>query len=104
MVCLLAELILSISLFCLLFVRHQNVLPCTSVSCQAIICGRVGRAPEQKILPNGRTLTTFTVGTGGMYDQRLVGANDLPKPAQWHQITVHNKVLGGYAVDQFVKK
>ncbi|KAL6139184.1 hypothetical protein ACLB2K_064461 [Fragaria x ananassa] len=69
---------------------------------RAIICGRVGQSPVQKILRNGRTVTIFTVGTGGMFDQRLLG-KDLPKPAQWHRIAVHNDVLGAYAVKQFVK-
>lgn len=70
---------------------------------KAIICGKVGQAPIQKILRNGRTVTVFTVGTGGMYDQRQVGATDLPKPAQWHRIAVHNPMLGAYAVQQLVK-
>ncbi|XP_047977537.1 single-stranded DNA-binding protein, mitochondrial-like [Salvia hispanica] len=48
---------------------------------RAIICGKVGQAPIQKILRNGRTVTTFTVGTG-----------------------VHNPMLAAYAVQQVVKK
>lgn len=71
---------------------------------QAIICGKVGQAPIQKILRNGRTVTTFTVGTGGMFDQRTIGSHDLPKPAQWHRIAVHNPMLAAYAVQQIVKK
>lgn len=71
---------------------------------QAIICGKVGQAPVQKILRNGRTVTIFTVGTGGMFDQRIEGAKDLPKPAQWHRIAVHNEALGAYAVKQLFKK
>ncbi|XP_041020341.1 single-stranded DNA-binding protein, mitochondrial-like isoform X1 [Juglans microcarpa x Juglans regia] len=70
---------------------------------KAIICGKVGQAPVQKILRNGRSVTIFTVGTGGMFDQRIVGAKDLPKPAQWHRIAVHNDALGAYAVQQLVK-
>ncbi|XP_057962438.1 single-stranded DNA-binding protein, mitochondrial [Malania oleifera] len=70
---------------------------------KAIICGKVGLAPLQKILRNGKTVTIFTVGTGGMFDQRVVGAKDLPKPAQWHRIAVHNGPLGAYAVQQLVK-
>lgn len=58
----------------------------------------------QKILRNGRTVTIFSVGTGGMFDQRIVGAKDLPKPAQWHRIAVHNDALGAYAVQQLAKK
>lgn len=38
-----------------------------------------------------------------MFDQRLL-RKDLPKPAQWHRIAVHNDRLGAYAVKQFVKK
>lgn len=71
---------------------------------QAIICGKVGQAPVQKILRTGKTVTIFTVGTGGMFDQRLIGNKDLPKPAQWHRIAVHNESLGAYAVQQLVKK
>lgn len=70
---------------------------------KAMICGKVGQAPVQKILRNGRTVTIFTVGTGGMYDQRIIGAKDLPKPAQWHRIAVHNETLGAYAVQQLAK-
>ncbi|KAK4273418.1 hypothetical protein QN277_021825 [Acacia crassicarpa] len=70
---------------------------------KAIICGKVGQAPVQKILRNGKNVTIFTVGTGGMFDQRTVGAKDLPKPVQWHRIAVHNDVLGAYAVQQLVK-
>ncbi|PKI76162.1 hypothetical protein CRG98_003523 [Punica granatum] len=70
---------------------------------RAIICGKVGQAPVQKILRNGRTVTIFTVGTGGLFDQRTFGAKDLPKPAQWHRIAVHNDTLGAYAVQQLSK-
>lgn len=73
-------------------------------SFQGIICGKVGLAPVQKILRNGRTVSIFTVGTGGLYDQRTIGAKDLPKPAQWHRISVHNEPLGAYAVQQLTKK
>lgn len=70
---------------------------------KAIICGKIGQSPVQKILRNGRTVTIFTVGTGGMFDQRIVGATHLPRPAQWHRIAVHNEQLGAYAVQQLVK-
>ncbi|RDX81282.1 Single-stranded DNA-binding protein, mitochondrial [Mucuna pruriens] len=70
---------------------------------KAIICGKVGQAPVQKILRNGKNVTIFTVGTGGMFDQRIVGPKDLPKPAQWHRIAVHNDILGTYAVQQLFK-
>ncbi|CAJ2628776.1 unnamed protein product [Trifolium pratense] len=70
---------------------------------KAIVCGKVGQAPVQKILRNGKNVTIFTVGTGGMYDQRISGTKDLPKPAQWHRIAVHNDVLGAYAVQQLFK-
>ncbi|EPS62129.1 hypothetical protein M569_12665, partial [Genlisea aurea] len=70
---------------------------------RAIICGKVGTPPVQKILRNGKVLTTFTVGTGGFHDQRTVGENGLPKPAQWHRIAVHNDNLGAYAVQKLLK-
>lgn len=71
---------------------------------QAIICGKVRQTPVQKLLRNGRTLTIFSVGTGGMWDHRVLGVKDLPKPAQWHRVVVHHEVLGAYAVQQLVKK
>jgi hypothetical protein len=58
----------------------------------------------QKILRNGHTVTVFTVGTGGMFDQRRVGVENLSLPAQWHRIAVHNEELGTYAVQKLVKK
>ena len=70
---------------------------------RAIICGSVGQVPVQKKLRNGHTVTVFTVGTGGMFDQRRVGAENLPMPAQWHRIAVHNAQLGAYAVQKLVK-
>lgn len=70
---------------------------------RAIICGKVGQAPVQKILRNGRTITIFTIGTGGMFDQRIIGSADTPKPAQWHRIAVHSEHLGAYAVQKLVK-
>ncbi|XP_040379721.1 single-stranded DNA-binding protein, mitochondrial-like isoform X1 [Oryza brachyantha] len=70
---------------------------------RAIICGKVGQVPVQKILRNGRTVTVFTIGTGGMFDQRLAGDDTLPKPAQWHRIAVHNDQLGAFAVQKLVK-
>ncbi|ONM62350.1 single-stranded DNA-binding protein, mitochondrial isoform X1 [Zea mays] len=70
---------------------------------RAIICGKVGQVPVQKILRNGHTVTVFTVGTGGMFDQRVIGPKDLPKPAQWHRIAVHNDYLSAYAVQKLVK-
>ncbi|KAK1292297.1 hypothetical protein QJS10_CPB17g00486 [Acorus calamus] len=70
---------------------------------KAIICGKIRQPPVQKILRNGRTVTIFTVGTGGMFDQRMIGDKDTPKPAQWHRIAVHNENIGAYAVRQLVK-
>lgn len=70
---------------------------------RAIICGKVGQTPVQKILRNGKTVTIFTVGTGGMFDQRLLGNKDLPRPPQWHRIAVHNEALGAYAVQKVAK-
>ncbi|XLU45742.1 hypothetical protein S245_040556 [Arachis hypogaea] len=70
---------------------------------KAIICGKVGQVPVQKILRNGKNVTIFTVGTGGMSDQRITREVDMPRPAQWHRIAVHNHILGAYAVQQLSK-
>lgn len=72
---------------------------------KAILCGRVGQTPIQKILRNGRTVTIFTVGTGGMYDQRISPTDRVnkPNPAQWHRVAIHNPVLGTFAVQRLTK-
>lgn len=70
---------------------------------KAIICGKVGQPPVQKILRNGRTVTIFTVGTAGMFDQRTLGINKSTRPIQWHRVAVHNEPLGAYAVQQLIK-
>ncbi|KAL4287033.1 hypothetical protein HN51_054735 [Arachis hypogaea] len=70
---------------------------------KAIICGKVGQVPVQKMLRNGKNITIFTVGTGGMFDQRIMREVDMPRPAQWHRIAVHNDFLGAYAVQQLFK-
>ncbi|KAF3778262.1 Single-stranded DNA-binding protein [Nymphaea thermarum] len=70
---------------------------------RAIICGRLGQAPVQKILRNGRTVTIFTVGTGGMFDQRTIRSENMPRPVQWHRIVVHNEGIGAYAVQKLMK-
>ncbi|PKA64394.1 Single-stranded DNA-binding protein, mitochondrial [Apostasia shenzhenica] len=70
---------------------------------KAIICGKIGQVPVQKMLRSGKTITIFTVGTGGMFDQRIINDEHLPRPAQWHRITVHNELLGTYAVQQLRK-
>ncbi|KAK6915638.1 Primosome PriB/single-strand DNA-binding, partial [Dillenia turbinata] len=83
---------------------HKLDWSCSHLSdIKAIICGKVGQAPLQKILRNGRTITIFTVGTGGLFDQRTLGSKDLPQPAQWHRIAVHDQRLGAYAVQKIVK-
>lgn len=74
------------------------------VFCQAILCGRVGQAPVQKMLRSGTNLTIFTVGTGGMFDQRSTFEKGEARPAQWHRIAVHNEQLGTYAIQNLVKK
>ncbi|XP_042409939.1 single-stranded DNA-binding protein, mitochondrial-like [Zingiber officinale] len=70
---------------------------------KAIICGKIGHAPIQKILRNGKIATIFTVGTGGMYDQRISGNEHLPRPTQWHRIAVHNENLGAFSIQQLAK-
>lgn len=69
---------------------------------KAIICGKVGRPPVQKLLRNGRTVTIFTVGTAGMFDQRTLGVDKSTRPLQWHRIAVHNEALGAYVVQQLI--
>lgn len=40
---------------------------------------------------NGHTVTILTVGTGGIFDQRIVGGNDVPRPVQLHRSVMQNE-------------
>jgi hypothetical protein len=39
-----------------------------------------------------------------MWDQTIVGDDNLPMPPQWHRIAVHNDQLGAFAVQKLAKK
>lgn len=62
---------------------------------KAILLGEVGQAPIQKILKSGRAVTIFSVGTGGMYNNRRPFEGETPENfaersyTQWHRVAVY---------------
>lgn len=60
----------------------------------------MGQKPLQKILKNGKTLTLFSVGTGGIRNNRRPLENENPREyaercdVQWHRVCVYPEKLG----------
>ena len=71
---------------------------------QAILLGEVGQAPVQKILKSGRAVTVFSVGTGGIHNNRRPFDGELPEDfadrsyTQWHRIAVYQEKVGTLAM------
>ncbi|KAJ9187322.1 hypothetical protein P3X46_002790 [Hevea brasiliensis] len=67
---------------------------------RAILVGQVGRSPWQKKLRNGRTVTMFSLGTGGIRNNRRPLQNEEPgeyenrSSVQWHRVAVYQERLG----------
>ncbi|KAI4338997.1 hypothetical protein MLD38_023989 [Melastoma candidum] len=68
---------------------------------KAIIVGQVGQSPLQKRLRSGKVVTLFSVGTGGIRNNRRPLQNEDPREyaercaVQWHRVTVYPEPLGG---------
>ena len=62
--------------------------------------GKAGQTPLQKRLRSGRMVTLFSVGTGGIRNNRRPLDNEDPKEyanrsaVQWHRVTVYPENLG----------
>lgn len=67
---------------------------------KAIVVGQVGQTPLQKKLKSGRTVTMFSVGTGGIRNNRRPLDNEDPREyanrcaVQWHRVSVYPDRLG----------
>ncbi|KFK39209.1 hypothetical protein AALP_AA3G213500 [Arabis alpina] len=66
---------------------------------KAILVGQVGQLPLQKKLKSGRTVTLFSVGTGGIRNNRRPMINEDPREyanrsaVQWHRVSVYPERL-----------
>ncbi|XP_056174953.1 single-stranded DNA-binding protein, mitochondrial [Syzygium oleosum] len=67
---------------------------------KAIIMGQVGQIPVVKRLKSGRMVTLFSVGTGGIRNNRRPLQNEDPREyadrssVQWHRVSVYPEALG----------
>ncbi|XP_077220739.1 nucleic acid-binding, OB-fold-like protein [Tasmannia lanceolata] len=70
---------------------------------KAILVGQVGQNPVQKRLKSGRVVTLFSVGTGGIRNNRRPLDNEEPMEyadrcsVQWHRVSVYPERLGELA-------
>lgn len=75
---------------------------------KAILVGQVGQSPVQKKLKSGRTVTLFSLGTGGIRNNRRPLENENPTEyanrcaVQWHRVSVYPERLGGVVMKHLV--
>ncbi|BBN08223.1 single-strand DNA-binding protein [Marchantia polymorpha subsp. ruderalis] len=68
---------------------------------KAIVLGEVGQLPIQKILKSGKSVTIFSVGTGGMFNNRRPFEGESPQEfaersyTQWHRVAVYQDRIAG---------
>ncbi|KAK8972256.1 hypothetical protein V6N11_058064 [Hibiscus sabdariffa] len=73
---------------------------------KAILVGQVGQTPVQKKLKSGMLVTMFSVGTGGIRNNRRPHENEEPGEyanrcaVQWHRVCVYQEWLGGLVLKQ----
>ncbi|CAB4281225.1 unnamed protein product [Prunus armeniaca] len=71
---------------------------------KAILVGQVGQSPLQKKLKSGATVTMFSVGTGGIRNNRRPFNNEDPSQyanrcaIQWHRVCIYPDNLGMIAM------
>ena len=72
---------------------------------KAIMVGKVGQEPMQKRLRNGRTVVLFSLGTGGIRNNRRPLDREEPHQyadrcsVQWHRVCVYPERLGTLALN-----
>ncbi|XVF49334.1 hypothetical protein PTKIN_Ptkin04bG0003100 [Pterospermum kingtungense] len=75
---------------------------------KAILVGQVGQNPVQKKLRSGAAVTMFSVGTGGIRNNRRPHENEEPTEyanrsfVQWHRICVYQEWLGNLVMKNAV--
>ncbi|WCJ22014.1 Nucleic acid-binding OB-fold-like protein [Euphorbia peplus] len=75
---------------------------------KAILVGQVGQSPVQKKLRSGTTVTIFSLGTGGIRNNRRPLQNEDPKEyanrcaVQWHRVCIYPERLGTLAMKNVV--
>ncbi|KAF0903891.1 hypothetical protein E2562_029974 [Oryza meyeriana var. granulata] len=71
---------------------------------KAIIVGKVGQEPIQKRLRSGRTVVLFSLGTGGIRNNRRPLDREEPhqyaerSSVQWHRVCIYPDRLGSLAL------
>ncbi|KAL6614849.1 hypothetical protein ACP70R_037119 [Stipagrostis hirtigluma subsp. patula] len=72
---------------------------------KAIMVGKVGQEPIQKRLRNGRTVVLFSLGTGGIRNNRRPLDREEPHQyadrcaVQWHRVCIYPDKLGTLALN-----
>lgn len=72
---------------------------------KAIMVGRAGQKPVQKTLRSGRTVVLFSLGTGGIRNNRRPLEDEEPREyadrcsVQWHRVSVYPERLADLALE-----
>eukprot|EP00252_Welwitschia_mirabilis_P009913 TRINITY_DN2284_c0_g1_i10.p1 TRINITY_DN2284_c0_g1~~TRINITY_DN2284_c0_g1_i10.p1 ORF type:complete len:184 (+),score=24.65 TRINITY_DN2284_c0_g1_i10:1280-1831(+) len=84
--------------------KKPDFSPWQSGIYKAIILGEVGQRPIQKRLRGGTVMTMFSVGTGGMRNNRRPLENESPREyadrsmVQWHRVAIYGGPLAEIAM------
>ncbi|KAM3350152.1 hypothetical protein ACQJBY_022756 [Aegilops geniculata] len=89
-----------------LFGESRNVMCafCFGGFAKAIMVGKVGQEPVQKRLRSGKTVVLFSLGTGGIRNNRRPLDNEEPhqyaerSSVQWHRVCIYPDRLGSLAL------
>ena len=67
---------------------------------KVILVGTLGKDPETKTLPNGGSLTQFSIATSDSWTDKNTG--ERKEQTEWHRIVLHNRL--GEIAQQYLRK
>lgn len=67
---------------------------------KVILVGTLGRDPETKTFPNGGSITTFSIATSDVWNDKNTG--ERRESTEWHRIVLNNRL--GEIAQQYLRK
>lgn len=68
---------------------------------RVILCGRLGKDPEEKVFANGGKIVNFSVATSETWKDKATG--ERKEKTEWHNVTIQNENICGIAI-QYLSK
>jgi len=68
---------------------------------RVILCGRLGKDPEEKVFANGGKIVNFSVATSETWKDKASG--ERKEKTEWHNVTIQNENICGIAM-QYLSK